>query len=326
MREFDSSTKSAEDCRIGESTDHGAPPNTPNYSIRIAEQSDIRRQELRQRALADVAQLMRLEHEPPEAVFGERFTQAFVPAQKLREGSVKICAGCVDDGVEGVDGGPKIGVAGTGVLMTKYLAVNRARRMSANELNAWLMDPRSGDRDFWNFVDNLQSLKMQGYALDTSSHEKCGAVMQFTLRFKEYSGIDLEPERVERAIAKRLHTALGLRGGPRRIGVAHGDARLNRHPDIHERAAARTIDDTGRFRPEQLGLATLMTTGATAPSTSYIKTESDLAADILKGPEGILDPDDVSPIVLVSRNIAASKRKYASIFEGQKILPIRAPD
>lgn len=297
------------------------------YSVDLQKNAEQQSPEdMRTNARAQLDRLMRLENESPDAIFGkENLAEAFVSEEKLRSGKVKLCVGCVDEGVEGIDGGPKIGVAGTGVLMTVLLAPERARRMSAEEFYAYLSNPQSGDGDFWKLVANLRALMLQGHSLDTSSHERCGAVMKFIMVLKKSTGIELDPDCTEKAIAKRLHTALGLSGLPRRIGIERGDSRLKRHPDRHDKAVARTIDDSGRFRPKALGIGTLMTTGATAPSLSYVHQEIVFEGHVIAGPEGILEKDDVSPILLVSHDIRAAMKKYAPILEGETVLTLRAP-
>lgn len=298
--------------------------DTPGYSV------DLRTPRQRQiwKGVEQGHQtLLRLETETPEHVFTTAWPLAFASKEYLKAGLAPVHIGCMDEGVPAPEGGVKIGVAGSGVLMTDLDALEG---MNAEQIYAWLEDPESGDATFRAFVAQIQSQYPDLSNMTVSEHEGCGAVGIFCDMVKaKYPTLVLERTRVATAAAKRLHTALGLKGGHQRVGFGEQGIRMKREPDIHD-AYVEVIDGTGRFDPSKLDMRALLLSGARfLPETdTYLGAEVAAGHGIIKGGHGLgID----APVLVIGDpdNPACSaemlQRRYASKLNGRRVIVVTAP-
>ncbi len=218
--------------------------------------------------------LLRLEHNSPEEVFGENYPKAFLSTAELARGNIKFCVTCIDERVPG----PKIAVAGAGVLLSDIPDRNKQRGNDEDVLRP--------NADFYSLVARLQGLQKKGYQLEVSDHERCGAVEHYCKLFHDKLGRMLKPEQIAPKAAERLHKALGLQGHSKHAGFQKGDIRMTGKPSLHDGYAV-VMDGSGRVDIDKLGIRGFLISERFDPSDDHIRTEAHFAADLIRGSHGL---------------------------------------
>ncbi len=231
-----------------------------------------------------------------EKVFGNSLKQSFVDSEKLANGEAKICVGCMDERVPSPEGGMKLGVAGSGVLMTKIPEPDQLRSMTGEQIYAYLEDVTSGDENFWKLVASLQEKIAGGADITVSSHEGCGAVGIFCGNLEKAlaeagNPLTLDRQRVADAAAARLHAALKLSGSHRKANFSKkADIPMDGDHHMHD-AFAMVLDFSGRNNGQltvRIGkrtqpLRSLFISGRFSPDWEYLKMEVKAGLGILAG-------------------------------------------
>lgn len=287
--------------------------------------------------------LLSLNTDDPRATFGESYEKSFIPAEALKEAAC-VCIGCMDGRVPSPENGMKLGVAGSGVLMTKMPHAELLKTMTASAFCEYLSDAISGDERFLTFVRTLHSTFSSPEHLTVSDHEGCGAVDYFCAiaeaAFKEAGNpLSLPRKQVGRAAAKRLHTILSLQGEPQSAGYAEdNDIQMNGMPEIHDEFAI-VIDLTGRYNGglalempnsnEAKPLRALLLTARYSPSWEYLEAEIRKGREIIAGAYGIgIDP----PVLIIGATDDPSfsadtvKENLADALDGTTVLTMTEPN
>ncbi len=185
-----------------------------------------------------------LTKKPLQEVFSEKeIAEAFSQ-------TITLFIGCMDERVPCPPGMKKIGIGGSGALLT--------------------------DAQLELFVSSLKEL---GFTIGfVSDHDGCGACKLYCQQH------DLPPEQAP-AVAKDTAHKVAMK-----IGVSEqhiGFDQMEGHADIHH-ARAITIDCCGNFRPNQLGLpSTFELTDAVYPDSAQLEAELNVAVSIALGDHGM---------------------------------------
>lgn len=281
--------------------------------------------------------------EHPESVLSG-YDSSFISPDALARKESKVCIGCMDERVPSPDGGMKVGVAGSGVLMTDMPRLD-LRSVTAEQIYAYIESQESGDANFKKFVATMLRKKQEGWDIETSDHEGCGAVGIFGDALEETlksagNPIKLDRKEVAARAAKRLHAALGLEGRNRSAAFAEGsDIEMDGHPEIHD-AFAMVIDlsgrNSGRIKvkvptadgPEEHDLRALFVSGRYSPAWDYLAVEVEKGREIIRGKHGVgIDP----PIVTIGAaddpaySADAAIEKLGNALAGARVIKLQEP-
>lgn len=195
--------------------------------------------------------LTRLTTEPAETVFGaERLQKAFAQSP---EGVY-----CIDERAIPVDDKPRVGLAGSGVLLDTEQFTRTANRL------------------------NQSGLKYATF------HEGCGACALYCHQYSQaHPGKKLDPALVAKQVAQSLGEHLDQGQPARLVGYsATATIPMRGEPDFHD-ARAIVLDGTGRFNPETLGLPpAFLCSVRYHPESDYTKQELGVAISIAIGEHG----------------------------------------